>query len=93
VAPVDVRIFLRDWCLNRRIFVQVLRYLIVRLEYCLYFADFSQSFTDLLCDVMQGYFLSCYDVMMLRYICTPTLASYGQLYSSSGILVNYFHIT
>jgi len=77
VAPVDVRIFLTDWYLNRRIFVQVLRNLIVRLENCLYFADFSQSFSDLLCDMMQGYFLSCYDFMILRHICTPTLASYG----------------
>jgi hypothetical protein len=77
VASVDVRLFLRDWYLSRRIFVQVLRNLIVRLEYCNQFADFSQSFSDLLCDVMQGYFRSCYDVIMLRHICTPTLASNG----------------
>jgi hypothetical protein len=71
VASVDMRLFLRDWYLSRRIFAQVLRNLIVRLEYCHYFADYSQSFRYLLCDVMQGYFRSCYDVIMLRHIRTP----------------------
>jgi len=93
VAPVFVRIFLRETYSNRRIFVQVLRNLIVRLEYYVYSADFSQFFTDLLCDVMQGSFRSCYGVMMLGQHLHRTDYCIAQFYSSSGILVNYFHLT
>jgi hypothetical protein len=57
-------------------FFQFLRNPIVRLECCLYFADFSQSFSDLSCDVMQGHFRSCYEVMMLRHIVRTVLASF-----------------